>query len=77
MPDLVPPKFISLKGHPTLDERWLHQRLQDDPSLLGLGDLQAIDSERRQPSGGRVDLLLRDPESLARYEVEIQLVLLC
>ena len=73
MPDLVPPKFISLKGHPTLDERWLHQRLQDDPSLLGLGDLQAIDSERRQPSGGRVDLLLRDPESLARYEVEIQL----
>ena len=26
-----------------------------------------------QPSGGRLDLLLRDPESLARYEVEIQL----
>lgn len=73
MPDLVLPKFISLKGHPTRDERWLHQRLQDDPSLLGLGDLQAIDSERRQPSGGRLDLLLRDPESLARFEVEIQL----
>lgn len=73
MPDLVAPKIISLKGHPTLDERWLHQRLQDDPWWLGLGDLQAIDSERRQPSGGRLDLLLRDPESLARYEVEIQL----
>ncbi len=73
LPDLVPPKFISMKNHPTLNERWLHQRLQDDPSLLGLGDLQAIDSERRQLSGGRLDLLLRDPESLARYEVEIQL----
>ena len=73
MPELVRPKFISLRGHPALDERWLHQRLQDDPSLLGLGDLQAIDSERRQPSGGRLDLLLREPESLARYEVEIQL----
>ena len=72
-PELVPPKFISLKNHPTLNERWLHQHLQDDPTLLGLGDLQAIDSERRQPSGGRLDLLLRDPESLARYEVEIQL----
>ena len=73
MPNLVPPKFISLKNHSTLNERWLHQHLQDDPSLLGLGDLQAIESERRQPSGGRLDLLLRDPESLARYEVEIQL----
>ena len=41
--------------------------------MLGLGDLQAIESERRQPSGGRLDLLLRDPESLARCEVEIQL----
>ena len=62
-----------MKEHPTLNERWLNERLQDDPSLLGLGDLQAISSERRQPSGGRLDLLLRDPESLARYEVEIQL----
>lgn len=73
MPNFVPAKFISLRNHPTLNERWLHLHLQEDPSLLGLGDLQAIESERRQPSGGRLDLLLRDPESLARYEVEIQL----
>ena len=72
-PELVTPKYISIKEDPTLNERWLHERLQDDPSLLGLGDLQAISAERRQPSGGRLDLLLRDPESLARYEVEIQL----
>ena len=29
--------------------------------------------ERRQPKAGRLDLLLSDPESLTRYEVEIQL----
>ena len=64
-----------MKEDPTLNERWLHERLQDDPSLLGLGNLEAISSERRQPSGGRLDLLLRDPdpESRVRYEVEIQL----
>ena len=71
--NFVAPKFFSLKNHPHFNERWLHQQLENDPSLLGLGDLQAIDSERRQPSGGRLDLLLHDPESLARYEVEIQL----
>ena len=71
--NFVAPKFFSLKNHPHFNERWLHQLLENEPSLLGLGDLEAIDSERRQPSGGRLDLLLRDPESLARYEVEIQL----
>ena len=73
IPDLVPSRFVSLKGHPTLNERWLQQKLQDAPSLLGLGDLQVVASERRQPSGGRLDLLLGDPESLDRYVVEIQL----
>ena len=73
LPDLVPPKFISLKNHPTLNERWLHNRLIEDPSLLGLGDLDVRGSERRQPSGGRLDLLLQDFENPKRYEVEIQL----
>ena len=73
MPDLVPPTYISLKGDPKLDEHWLQRQLHENPSLLGLGDLQAIESERKQPTGGKLDLLLRDPESLARYEVEIQL----
>ncbi len=66
-------QVFSLKDHPNLNERWLHRQLHEDPSLLGLGDLQVIESERRQPPGGRLDLLLRDPETLARYEVEIQL----
>ena len=67
------PKRVSLSGHPELNERWLHTRLIDDPTLLGLGDLEVRDSERRQPRAGRLDLLLSDPETLTRYEVELQL----
>ena len=73
-PDFVAPKFIGLKGHPDYTERWLHKRLSSNPELLGLdGDLYLKDSERIQPSGGRLDLLFGDRDSETRYEVEIQL----
>lgn len=71
--DLHKAKHINLKTHPDIDERWLHEQLSKNPSLLGLGDLDVRDNERRQPSGGRLDLLLSDPETRTRYEVEIQL----
>ncbi len=64
---------VNLKRHPTLNEAWVQNQIADDPTILGLGDLQVTDKERRQPGGGRLDLLLSDPESLKRYEVEIQL----
>jgi hypothetical protein len=44
-----------------LDERWLQDRIVEDPSFLGLGDLQIIRRERSQPSGGRIDFLMFDP----------------
>ena len=66
-------KVISLKNHPNFNERWLQDRIIEDPSILGLGNLDVRESERIQPTGGRLDLLLSDPESLTRYEVEIQL----
>jgi hypothetical protein len=62
-----------MKSHPTFNEKWLQGRIVDDPSLLGLGDLDVRDIERVQPKAGRLDLLLFDPESNTRYEVEIQL----
>ena len=71
--DLHKAKHISLKNHPSITERWLHDHLIADSSLLGLGDLDVRDSERRQPGAGRLDLLLADPETRTRYEVEIQL----
>lgn len=72
-PELVTVKYVKLQSYFNIDERWLSDRLVEDPSLLGLGDLQVRDIERRQPGAGRLDLLLYDPESLTRYEVEIQL----
>jgi hypothetical protein len=56
-----------------LGERWVQEHVADDPALLGLGDLVLKDKERRQLRAGRLDLLLQDPETLKRYEVEIQL----
>lgn len=64
---------ISLSRSDHLDEKWVQQQIADDPSLLGLGDLDVRDKERIQPNAGRLDLLLQDPESLKRFEVEIQL----
>jgi hypothetical protein len=66
-------KKIMLKNHPALSEAWLHERILDDTSLLGLGDLDVIRHERRQYSGGRLDILLFDLESNTRYVVEIML----
>lgn len=62
-----------MKNHPEFNERWLQQRIAEDPSILGLGDLILKDRERYQPRAGRLDLLLQDPEANLRYEVEIQL----
>lgn len=64
---------LNLKGHPEFNEKWLQERIADDPSILNLGDLILKDQERLQPKAGRLDLLLQDPDSNRRYEVEIQL----
>jgi predicted transport protein len=69
----VKPERISLKDHTELDEKWVQERIADDPSILGLGDLILKDKERIQPKAGRLDILLQDAESNHRYEVEIQL----
>lgn len=67
------PERIWLRDHADLDERWLQERIGEDPSLLGLGDdLVLKDKERPQPRAGRLDLLLQDAEN-KRYEVEVQL----
>ena len=64
---------ISLKNHPEFNEAWLHNRIKEDPSLLGLGEVEVRDVERTQSGAGRLDLLLWHAESEKRYEVEIQL----
>jgi len=64
---------ISIRNHPELNERWVQDRISEDPSILGLGDVILRDRERIQPRAGRLDLLLQDADSSRRYEVEIQL----
>nr|WP_321481738.1 hypothetical protein [uncultured Cohaesibacter sp.] len=47
--------------------------IANDPCILGLGELVLRDRERIQPRAGRLDLLLQDPDSYKRFEVELQL----
>ncbi len=67
------PKPISLKNHPVYSENWVQDIIAEDPSILGLGDLILRDRERIQTRAGRLDLLLQDPETYKRFEVELQL----
>lgn len=63
---------IPLKNNPKINEDMIQEFIFNDPSVLGLGDLTAVQREKVQPLGGRLDILLQDDDQ-NRYEVEIQL----
>ncbi len=67
------PEPIELKNHGEFTERWLQDRIYEDPTILGLGDVEVIDQERKQDKAGRLDLLLFSREENCRYEVELML----
>lgn len=69
----VRPTLINLKGHPQYNETWVHERIAEDPAILGLGDIVVKDRERIHKGAGRLDLLCQDQEANRRYEIEIQL----
>jgi len=71
--NLIRPEIVNLVNHSVLTEKWVQEIIANDPSILGLGDLILKDKERVHPKAGRLDLLLQDPDSERRYEVEIQL----
>ncbi len=71
-PELKKATPIRLRSVP-LDERWLQDRIEEDPSLLGLGEVQVLKREKPQPTGGRIDFVLYDPDQEVRYELEIML----
>jgi hypothetical protein len=64
---------LNLKTNPVFNERWVQDRIAEDPSILQLGAVILKDKERVQPRAGRLDLLLQEPEGNRRYEVEVQL----
>ena len=66
-------EHISLKGHPEFNEKWLQDRIAEDPTILGLGEVILLDRERTQERAGRLDILLSSLEQDQRYEVELML----
>ena len=56
-----------------LDEAWLQEQIWDNPSCIGLGDLEGVTKERCTSSGGRLDILLKNPVDDSMYEVEVML----
>ena len=73
MSDYIKSERIDLKNHSKLSENWVEGIIADNPSILVLGNLILKGRQRKQPRAGRLDLLLQDPDTLRRYEVEIQL----
>jgi hypothetical protein len=67
------PTKLSIRSDPELSERWVQERITEDPSILGLGDVILKDKERIQAGAGRLDLLLQEADGSRRYEVEVQL----
>lgn len=55
------------------NEYWLQDQIFENPVCLGLGELEPIAKERQQSSGGRLDILLKNPEDDTMYEVEVML----
>jgi hypothetical protein len=64
---------LLLKTQSEFNEKWVQEKIAEDPSILGIGELILKDKERNQPGAGRLDLLFQDPDSNLRFEVEIQL----
>lgn len=67
------PERMVLKSHREFNEKWVQDRIAEDPAILGLGELVLRDRERIQPRAGRLDLLLQDADTKRRYEIELQL----
>ena len=72
--DYIESKKVSLKTHQEFNEKWLQEKIEENPEILGLGEnVELVGSERRQSSSGRLDLLLQDSDADKRYTVELQL----
>lgn len=73
MTDMIKVGTKTYLGNLGINESYIQSLINDNPSVLGLGNLVVVEKERRQSSGGRLDLLLKDPEDNSMYEVEVML----
>lgn len=72
MGEIIIPEKIGIRAAGK-DEYWLQDQIWENPSMLTLGDLQTISREKKQSSGGKLDILLKDPRDNSMYEIEIML----
>ena len=63
----------SIRRECGFDEVWLQDQIAENPSCLQLGELELVSRERQQAGGGRLDILLKNPEDDSMYEVEVML----
>lgn len=73
MTKIFKPERIPISKLDGINEKSIQEIIADDPSIIGLGELVLKDKERIQPRAGRLDLLMQDPDTHRRYEIEIQL----
>lgn len=73
MTKLFKPERVILHNHPEITEKMIQEKISEEPSIIGLGELVLKDKERIQPRAGRLDLLMQDPDTNRRYEIEVQL----
>jgi hypothetical protein len=73
MKDDLPVTTVKSLSDCNRDEYWLQDKIYEDPSILALGDLEVVGKEKVQSSGGRLDLLLKNPEDDSMFEVEVML----
>jgi hypothetical protein len=60
-------------GSININEGYIQNLIFENPMVIGLGNLVVVEKERKQSSGGRLDILLKNPEDNTMYEVEIML----
>jgi hypothetical protein len=63
--------LISMRDQ-DLDEYWLQDYICNNPSCLGIGDLELVSKEKKQSSGGRLDILMKGSDD-ELYEIEVML----
>jgi len=71
--EYIATKPFSLKASSAHDEKWLQELLAREESILGLGNIEHLHSEKIQNNGGRLDLMFQSETGSIRYCVELQL----
>lgn len=71
MQDIKTLNLVSIRDN-GLDEYWLQDYICQNPECLSLGDIELVSKEKKQSSGGRLDILMKGSDD-ELYEIEVML----